>query len=435
MHYGGVEADECCERCATTPNCTAYTHDNSSKDCFLKKSCDFLVKASAAKSSSLLRELPPAQPTCALPDLGIGYRCDGDQLDAKIVADHGACCELCTSDPECIVFSYSNSQRMCHMRRTCYPKVSDGDYITGWAPPPTEAAVARYQVGRGYYEIEGYECVGGDKSTVIFYPLGPGPFHVVVYGHGAWGYLDGSDSWLQTVASLGLIVIAPFSGKDDSCGAKFVHDLVRALNLTKNGGADLHPALGTADWSRTGMFGHSRGGKYVPTAASEASDDLNIVAVVASSDKPAHHPKHEVPTMFMTGTLDKSDLDNSTWPYFVASNATNKVYANLIGAYHMEVQEGERLNVLSAQFLACHVGLSEQDCEIIYGTGPGTICDPATNDYQNCVVVGSSPMKTTTTTTTIATTTTSSHTSSATSSSTANSTPSANSSHTSILVV
>jgi len=289
----------------------------------------------------------------------------------------------------------------------CDHSVEDRDYNTGWVPAPKEAAVARYQVGRGYYEIEGYECASGDKSTVIFYPQGPGPFNVVVYGHGAWGYLDGSDAWLQTVASLGLIVIAPFSGEDDDCGSKFIHDLVHVLNLTKIGGANLHPALGTADWSRTGMFGHSRGACYVPEAASEAHEPLNVVAAIASGTVPWYNPLTEVPTMFMTGTLDSGDATNTTWPYFVNSTATNKIYANLNGAYHMEIQEGERLNVLSAQFLACHVSLSEEDCEIIYGTGPGTICHPATNDYYSCVVVGSSPIHSNTTGTTTASATTS----------------------------
>lgn len=373
--------------------CAAYTHDANSKTCYLKQSCDFLVKGDASKTSSLLLSLPPSPPpTCALPDLGIGYRCEGVEVEApQEVASQGECCELCTNHTECLIFSYSNSQRMCHMRRTCDPKPADGDYITGWVPPRNEGTVARYQVGRGYYEIEGYECAAPDKGTVIFYPKGPGPFNVVVYGHGAWGFVDGSDSWLQTVASLGLIVIAPFSGMDTQCGSKFAHDMVRVLNSTKAGGTDLHPALATADWSRTGIFGHSRGGKYVPAAASEAKE-LNVVAAIASSGKPHSHPKHEVPTMFMTGTLDKADTDNSTWTYFEDCNATNKVYANLIGGYHMEVQEGQRLNVLAAQFLACHVSLSEEDCEVIYGTGPGTICDPATNDYWDCQVVGESPV-------------------------------------------
>jgi hypothetical protein len=61
--------------------------------------------------------------------------------------------------------------------------------------------------------VKGYTC--GDKSTktLIFYPKPQAhgtdtstTFHVTVYAHGIGGGDDGCDGWMETVASLGLIV-------------------------------------------------------------------------------------------------------------------------------------------------------------------------------------------------------------------------------------
>lgn len=281
---------------------------------------------------------------------------------------------------------------MCHFKRTCPSKPADSACTTGWAPPPQSETAPTFQVGRGWFEIDGYKC-GGSKSTVLFYPKPTadtdGPFPVVVYGHGAWGEVDGSDDWLATVASLGLIVIAPFAGKDTNpCGAKFADDLVLALNATRAGGATLHPALATASWENTGLFGHSKGAKYVPLAASRAGGDLNVRAFVSSCDVPSKHYHVHVPAMFTTGTLDKYNVGDEVKKYFEAYSASRKVYANLKDAYHMEVQEGMRLNVLTGQFLSCHVVGKQADCDVVYGTGENSLCE--VNEYADqdgCIVV------------------------------------------------
>jgi dienelactone hydrolase len=224
----------------------------------------------------------------------------------------------------------------------------------------------------------------------MFYPLTSGAnrrgFNVVVYGHGAWGEVDGSDPWLEMVASLGLIVIAPFQGMDMShCGSLFADDMLNALEQAKLQGEQLHPALATADFSRTGIMGHSKGAKYAPLAASKGRHSHGVAAVVVSCDTPKKHPAHEVPTMYVTGSLDKFDEHNSLERFFKESAARPKVYAKLKDAYHMEVQEGMRLNVLTARFLSCHVGSNPDDCEVIYGTGEDSMCQA--NAYTKCSVV------------------------------------------------
>merc|ERR1711939_117800 len=93
--------------------------------------------------------------------------------------------------------------------------------------------------------------------------------------------------------------------------------------------------------------------------------------------------------MFTTGTLDKFNDKQVVDKYFNKSTANPKIFTNLMDAYHMEVQEGMRLNVFTAQFLSCHVAENSDDCEVIYGTGPHSLCQA--NVYQNCTIVGDGP--------------------------------------------
>jgi len=96
-----------------------------------------------------------------------------------------------------------------------------------------------------------------------------------------------------------------------------------------------------------------------------------------------------LPAMFTTGTLDSKVTGPTMENYFKSIPAHHKVFVNLADAYHMEPQEGMRLNVLTAQFLSCHVGQVDEDCEVIYGKGPHSICK--VNEYETCSVVGHAP--------------------------------------------
>jgi len=105
---------------------------------------------------------------------------------------------------------------------------------------------------------------------------------------------------------------------------------------------------------------------------------------VASCNTPKDQPEHTVASLFTTGTLDKFNENDEMRVFYEAFKGKPKAYLNLQDAYHMEVQEGMRLNVLSAQFLSCHVGANKGDCDIIYGSGPDSVCK--VNDYKHCMV-------------------------------------------------
>lgn len=255
------------------------------------------------------------------------------------------------------------------------------------------------KIRRGWFELEGYDC-SGQKDTVLFYPEGKGPFRVVAYGHGKQGEVGGADDWLQTIASRGFIVVAPFAGarQDGStCWSTFADDIVHALQGSKAGGASLHPVFGKADWSRTGIVGHSRGAQWASLAVSQAPKDLGVSAMVMDADAPPdlcdrcpstpehkqankctcdQHADLDTPAMMTVGSKDHQSMDRpaNMHKFFEAYKAPTKVFADLKGGLHKEIEKGKRLNNFHASFLSCHVNEQEEDCELIYGKGPKSLC-------------------------------------------------------------
>jgi len=381
-HHMASSPEECCAACAANNKCGAFTYKVSSGYCYLKHRCEAMQPDDSGNLvSGMPEKLPPPQPpACAIPPEGVNFKCGGggDIATKYPVKDTSECCDLCMQNPACLMYSFQHSWGNCFLKNSCYDKPYDEDFSTGWADKTKRSSFARYRVGRGVFELEGYRCDGGRRQTVIFYPKGNGPFHVVVYAHGAWGWIDGCDEWLETVASAGLIVLAPFQGSNAqppaSCGSAFAKDVLLAFEGSRAGGAALHPALGTADWSRTGVFGHSRGAKYAPVVAEKGQKLYNITAVLSSGGVPAKLRNISLPAMFTTGELDKYNADGHIRKYFEKVPAAQKVYASLKGAYHMEPQE------------SCHVAKVQEDCDVIYGKGSRSICK--VNDYEECVVVG-----------------------------------------------
>jgi len=290
------------------------------------------------------------------------------------------------------MFSFHADTGICNLHRSCSKKPRVDGWTTGWRPLPRSAA-QKYRVGRGSFDVAGYHCSSNETVTAIWYPKGDGPFNVVVYGHGEWGEIDENDDWLETMASIGLIVIAPFAGEQDTyCGSPFVYDYIRAVKAAKLHGADLHPALATADWSRIGVVGQSMGAKFALPSVTNRYSDPNITAVLMSGDVPSHQYDIDLPMMFTTGSLDKSNKNGTITEYFHNVTSSHKIFANLHGAFHMEPQEGERLNLYTSLFLSCHVSQVDSACDIFYGVN-GDMSESMCNaqDYDECVVVGDRP--------------------------------------------
>ena len=146
----------------------------------------------------------------------------------------------------------------------------------------------------------------------------------------------------------------------------------------------MHPALGGADWARTGVFGHSMGGMSTPTAASQPG--YNITAMLASHGALfAAGVPAGVAAMFTTGSADTTVDPATVKDAFSACPSRPRIFANVRGAAHMEPRDGgKRLNALDAHFLACHVAQRQASCDIIYGGGPQSLCKA--NDYVECII-------------------------------------------------
>lgn len=157
--------------------------------------------------------------------------------------------------------------------------------------------------------------------------------------------------------------------------------MILALGTAREGGSSLHPALAKADFSRTGVWGYSMGGKTAPTAAVQSG--YHIKAMLAMHGA-RNSENLNVPSMFTTGSSDDLEGPSIIKPEFKIDPFSPKIYLNLKGGTHTEPIDHGRLNLWGARFLACHVANSEKQCNLMYGTGPGTLC--ADNDFVECTV-------------------------------------------------
>lgn len=152
-----------------------------------------------------------------------------------------------------------------------------------------------------------------------FYPVGgptPGPYPVVVFGHGFQLPPTQYTNYIKRLATFGYVAItadfpASFFGMDNQKNAK---DLISAIEW-----AGSKPEL-KADTSNVGMSGHSLGGKLAILAATL---DSRVKAAIlldpvdggggpggcnppACVDVSALMPKLQIPTGFLGETLDAS---------------------------------------------------------------------------------------------------------------------------------
>lgn len=175
----------------------------------------------------------------------------------------------------------------------------------------------------------------------------------------------------ESVASLGFIIMAPKTGCCNDHGQDILHVFDWCRYNTTEDGSPLHEALNHADWTRTGIFGHSFGSAWATDAVRRAqgsSYDYGVKAAVFS------HGGHKadditIPSMFTTGRGGGSDYN-----MYSACPADHKVYAAAKGASHMEPIQGGRLNAFDGHFMGCHVAGLQTSCDKIYGDGDDSIC-------------------------------------------------------------
>merc|ERR1719461_2576560 len=249
---------------------------------------------------------------------------------------------------------------------------------------------------------------------MVYYPDGPGPFNAVAFLHGYAGGGEGAYTFFPEIASLGLVVLLPWSMKDCAGGGgegppdasapmqeTLAKDLLSVLSYAKHSGAALHPVFGKVDWSATGIIGHSRGARYIPCAASmRQADEANVKAFVCShggfdnpqwgGDSPQYNTT--LPAMFTSGTRDTRGPGIKQ--YFGDYKGKDKVFTELKRGHHMELNDEKYtggVNMFIGRFLTCHLAKNKEDCNYIYGDDATSLCNAIDHSKGGCTVSATSP--------------------------------------------
>jgi len=258
------------------------------------------------------------------------------------------------------------------------------------APIPQQGP---YKTQSAQFTVGGL-VAGGSQDAFIYWPLdasgadvGTPARNVVAFGHGkkaGGAKMDPAYSpLLSTLASYGLIAIAPLSCPEDLCLRELAQDLGTVLD-TCAANRTLHPALARANFSRVGVAGHSMGGGasgYV-AASTNATARYGVHAYVGMHGTPVNEEAGlAVPTMYTTGGEDKLVRPSVVKSSFVRSaNAAPRVLADLADANHFEptnpIQGHLRLNPYVAAFLLCHVAGDDSSCAKVYdATDASSLCN------------------------------------------------------------
>lgn len=309
----------------------------------------------------------------------------GAPADCNITSDFNGQTQIWV--PQCQgIGCYANGiDRECawHVHNMAKCKSIQGDVCLETDAARKAQRAVGLAVTSGTFDVDGYVC--GGTSTGIWYPSGEGVYPLIIYLHGSGGGDDGRDAGMASVAASGFVVIAPLTGGyPGSCGSTTeYHDAVIAWTASKAGGSMLSPGLAKVDWSKkTGIWGYSMGGKTTPKASVQP---INVGAIVCSHGA-RNSTEIAVPALFITGTRDTSSSPADVMlEQFQANPYPSKVFANLQNGQHTWPITKGIMNPWVAKFFACELSSSSDDCNLVYGSGPDSLCEA--NRYAACTVV------------------------------------------------
>lgn len=232
------------------------------------------------------------------------------------------------------------------------------------------------------YSLPGFDCgdgTYGNGTVLIYYPedLEGNTFPIVSFLHGSGG--GRFDDLCFSTASLGIVVVAVTQG---TCGDWTMQQLHAVTGSQKY--QDLHPALSHVDYSSIGVMGHSEGGAYTMGSATHANE-LPIKSMVAShggSPNAAPHIPEDVPCLFVTGTADPRR--HKLWWAYDPTPGRPSIYANMVGAAHMEPAHTGHSNEFMAHFHGCYLIPRQESCQKIYGSTDDTLCHKY--EMANCII-------------------------------------------------
>lgn len=253
------------------------------------------------------------------------------------------------------------------------------------------------------------------QTALAYYPSGAAAagrkFPLLSFSHGdiagypLTNYVYGD--LLHKVASHGFVILAHESCVptcDNDQWLDQVHALAWADTRHRDGTASTHPVLRLVDFSKPkGVFGQSTGGRSSIQSAANASGPVGtkdskkalgtcIGAAVGLNPDPCigYHPgyrwKHGgcdsarkvsgVALAIFSGTADSIEAPGSAEANFVAAPTTDKIYANMTGAGHMDGCS-PLWGGFTAAFFQVHLngqGVGTPYYNRVYGRGRDSLC-------------------------------------------------------------
>lgn len=145
------EAGDCCELCAQTPGCGAFTHNefdgHNAATCYLKKSCtEEQKKGKRGCMSGVPAHITPTPPPTPTPpgQCGGNYLesvdCAGADIIDKAMDNADGCCQFCSETPGCTAFTQNmvdgHGGPHCYLKKTCDEQNWNGNAISGKSIAP-----------------------------------------------------------------------------------------------------------------------------------------------------------------------------------------------------------------------------------------------------------------------------------------------------------
>jgi len=196
----------------------------------------------------------------------------------------------------------------------------------------------------------------------------------------------------SALASWGFVVVAPESCVPPSgwsCLDTLWRDQLHVIDAGR-ANSSLHLGFAAANFSRTGVVGHSYGADATVTAAT--TSDRGVAAAVAL------HPAHDanaanitVPTMVITGSDDLICPAKDAVFVYREISARPKILLELKGGTHLEpcMPLGRnRMSPSFTMFLACHLGAWNQaeGCAFVEGVDGRAVCAQTNVTLSRCDV-------------------------------------------------
>eukprot|EP00930_Biecheleria_cincta_P035783 TRINITY_DN2458_c1_g2_i1.p1 TRINITY_DN2458_c1_g2~~TRINITY_DN2458_c1_g2_i1.p1 ORF type:complete len:674 (+),score=132.47 TRINITY_DN2458_c1_g2_i1:70-2091(+) len=133
-----ASAEACCDICAKTPDCAAFTyqdnHDGSRPTCYLKTGCSNKVESVNTTAGLQSSPTPPAPIPDKCASLNLHFECVGQDMANSTGSSAGDCCKKCSGMSKCLAFTFF--ENTCFFKTGCAQKASKANSAAGTVPVP-----------------------------------------------------------------------------------------------------------------------------------------------------------------------------------------------------------------------------------------------------------------------------------------------------------